>query len=179
MASELDVPFEAIRKGLGEFAGIGRRLEQVGEAGGVRIIDDYGHHPAEIQATLRAVREAWPERRLVVLFQPHRYSRTRDLRESFHTAFYDADVLFLAPVYAAGEAPIAGVDSHSIGEGVRAHGHKSCEETNDLNDAVDRLQAASQPGDLIVTLGAGDVWKAGRDLLERLEKSGIHRREAG
>ncbi len=179
VASELDVPFKAIQKGLGEFAGIGRRLEQVGEAGGVRIIDDYGHHPAEIQATLRAVREAWPERRLIVLFQPHRYSRTRDLRETFHTAFYDADVLFLAPVYAAGEAPIAGADTRSIGEGVRAHGHKSCEETNDLNDAVNRIQAASRPGDIVVTLGAGDVWKAGRELLERLEKSGIQRKETG
>ena len=179
VASELDVPFEAIRKGLGEFAGIGRRLEQVGEAAGIRIVDDYGHHPAEIQATLRAMREAWPERRLVVLFQPHRYSRTRDLRESFHTSFYDANLLVLAPVYAAGEEPIEGATSLSIGEGVRAHGHKNCEEAADLDEAVNRLQAATQPGDIVLTMGAGDVWKAGRELLERLEKSGARGKEAG
>jgi UDP-N-acetylmuramate--alanine ligase len=179
VASQLDVPFEAIQKGLGGFSGIGRRLEQVGEAAGVRIMDDYGHHPAEIRATLRAVREAWTERRLVVLFQPHRYSRTRDLSETFHTAFYDSDVLFLAPIYAAGEEPIEGVDSQAIGEGVRSHGHKSCEEVNDLNDAADRLQSVVQPGDIVLTLGAGDVWKVGRELLERLERPSERTEEAG
>lgn len=179
VASELDVPFEAVQRGLGEFAGIGRRLERVGETAGVCIMDDYGHHPAEIQATLRAARDAWPDRRLLVLFQPHRYSRTRDLLESFYTAFYDADILYIAPIYGAGEVPIEGVDSYRIGEGVRAHGHKSCEELGDLKEAVNRLHAVSRPGDVVVTLGAGDVWKAGRKLFEVLEKSGVQGKEAG
>ncbi len=179
VAAELDVPFEVIQKALHEFAGIGRRFERVGEAAGVILVDDYGHHPEEIRVTLRAAREGWPDRRLVVLFQPHRYSRTRDLGEAFHTAFNDSDVLFVAPIYAAGEAPIEGVSAAGIAEGVRSHGHKSCEEAADLDDALARLAAAVRPGDIVFTLGAGDVWKAGRDLLDRLTERENHQERAG
>ena len=179
VASELEVPFEAVQAGLHGFDGIGRRLERIGEAEGVAVMDDYGHHPEEIRATLRAVREAWPERRLVVLFQPHRYTRTHHLGKAFHTAFYDADLLFVAPIYAAGEAPIPGVSASSIAEGVRAHGHKGCEEVKDLKEAAGKLAGAIRPGDLVLTLGAGDVWKAGRELLERLSAGESQAEEAG
>lgn len=169
VATELDVPFADIQKGLREFAGIERRFERIGEAAGVVVMDDYGHHPEEIRATLRAARESAPDRRLVVLFQPHRYSRTQYLGEAFHTAFYDADALLVAPIYAAGEAPIAGVSAGQIAEGVRAHGHRSCEEVADLDAAAKRLAEMVAPGDMVFTLGAGDVWKAGRALLEILK----------
>jgi UDP-N-acetylmuramate--alanine ligase len=164
---------------LWDFAGIGRRLEQIGEAGGVMFIDDYGHHPEEIRVTLRALREAWPDRRLVVLFQPHRYSRTVQLGDAFHTAFYDSDVLFLAPIYAAGEEPIEGVSSKEIGEGVREHGHKFCEVVNDLNEAARRISMEIQAGDLVLTLGAGDVWKAGKSLLDQRKESSGKAEKAG
>ncbi|MFC1490989.1 UDP-N-acetylmuramate--L-alanine ligase [Nitrospinota bacterium] len=179
VASELDVSFEAVQEGLRNFAGISRRMELVGEEAGIVVMDDYGHHPEEIRVTLRALREAWPDRRLVVLFQPHRYSRTVHLGESFHTAFYDSDVLFLAPIYAAGEEPIEEVDSRGIVEGVRAHGHKSCEEVANLNEGVRRLRERVRQGDLVLTLGAGDVWKVGRNLLNQLEGRGAEAEEAG
>ncbi|MBI3127499.1 MAG: UDP-N-acetylmuramate--L-alanine ligase [Candidatus Tectomicrobia bacterium] len=179
VASELDVPFEAVQRGLHGFDGIGRRLERIGEAAGVAVLDDYGHHPEEIRATLRAVREAWPDRRLVVLFQPHRYSRTLHLGKAFHTAFYDADLLLVAPIYAAGEAPIPGVSASAIAEGARAHGHKACEEVEGVHEAAGRLAEAVRPGDLVLTLGAGDVWKAGRELLERLAPGEKREEEAG
>ena len=115
----------------------------------------------------------------MVLFQPHRYSRTIHLGEAFHTAFYDSDVLFLAPIYAAGEEPVEGVDSEAIGEGVRSHGHKNCEVVDDLNDAARRLRMEVRSGDLVLTLGAGDVWRAGRDLLDQLKEQGSEAEEAG
>ena len=170
VSMELDVSFGDIQRGLHEFDGIGRRLERIGEASGVTIFDDYGHHPQEIKVTLRAVREAWPENRLVVLFQPHRYTRTHHLEEAFHTAFYDADRVLVAPIYAAGEAPIEGVSSEKLAEGIRAHGHRSCDAVEGLEDASNRLFEETGSGDIVLTLGAGDVWKAGRELLEKLER---------
>lgn len=179
VASELDVPFNAIQAGLWNFAGIGRRLEQIGEAGGVVFIDDYGHHPEEIRVTLLALKEAWPDRRLIVLFQPHRYSRTAQLGEAFHTAFYDSDVLFIAPIYAAGEEPIKGVSSKKIGEGVRAHGHKFCEDVSDLAEGARRISSEIKAGDLVLTLGAGDVWKTGKNLLAQRQKDFGQTEKAG
>lgn len=171
VATGLDVPFEAIRTGLREFQGIDRRFERVGEAGGVLVVDDYGHHPEEIRATLRAAREAHPDRRLIVVFQPHRYTRTSYLGEAFHTAFYDSDVLLVAPIYAAGETPIEGVSSSLIAEGVQSHGHKCCEEVDGLEEAVERLVELVAAGDLVFTLGAGSIGKVGRWLIERMESS--------
>ncbi len=169
VSMEFDVSFADIQRGLYEFDGIGRRLEQIGEKSGVTIFDDYGHHPQEIKVTLRAVREAWPENRLVVLFQPHRYTRTHHLEEAFHTAFYDADRVLVAPIYAAGEAPIDGVSSAKLAEGIRAHGHKNCEATGGLEEAVNRLFEEARSGDIVLTLGAGDVWKVSRELIAKLE----------
>ncbi|MBT5949137.1 MAG: UDP-N-acetylmuramate--L-alanine ligase, partial [Nitrospinaceae bacterium] len=179
VANELDVPFDAIQAGLWDFAGIGRRLEQIGEVNNIVFMDDYGHHPEEIRVTLLALKEAWPDRRLVVLFQPHRYSRTVQLGEAFHTAFYDSDVLFLAPIYAAGEEPIEGVSSETIGEGVRAHGHKFCEEVSDLIDGARRISLEIKSGDLVLTLGAGDVWKVGKSLLDMEQKKSGRTEKAG
>ncbi len=179
VAMELDVPFADVQGGLRGFDGIGRRLERVGAASGVSVFDDYGHHPEEIRVTLRAVREAWPENRLVVAFQPHRYTRTHHLGDAFHTAFYDADRVIVAPIYAAGEAPIPGVSSRKLAGGIRAHGHRSCDAAEDLEDALGRLHEEARAGDIVLTLGAGDVWKVGRKLLERLERAESASEEAG
>ena len=176
---ELDVSFADVQKGLRAFDGIGRRLERVGAASGVVVLDDYGHHPEEIRVTLRAVREAWPGSRLLVVFQPHRYTRTHHLAEAFHTAFYDADRVLIAPIYAAGEAPIPGVGSGEIAEGIRAHGHKSCDAVDGLEDASERLWREAEAGDIVLTLGAGDVWKVGRALLEKLGRAVGESGEAG
>ncbi len=176
---ELDVSFADIQRGLREFDGIGRRLERIGASAGVTIFDDYGHHPEEIRVTLRAVREAWPENRLVVAFQPHRYTRTHHLAEAFHTAFYDADRVIIAPVYAAGEAPIPGANAENLAEGIRAHGHRSCDAADDLEDALARLREEASAGDIVLTLGAGDVWKVSRRLLEALERAEGASEEAG
>jgi UDP-N-acetylmuramate--alanine ligase len=138
-----------------------------GEAGGVTVVDDYGHHPAEVRATLRGARDAF-HRRVVCLFQPHRYTRTRDLLADFATAFNDADVLLVTDVYAAGEAPIPGATAEALVEAIRACGHR------DVTQAPRaRLAAAARervrPGDLVITLGAGDVTGAGPELLGLLE----------
>lgn len=179
VACELNVDFGVVQEALRNFEGIGRRLERVGESANVLVMDDYGHHPEEIRVTLRAVREAWPGRRLVVAFQPHRYSRTEHLMDSFHTAFSDADALFILPIYAAGESPIEGITSGRIAEGVLAHGHKSCEETASISECVRGLLLEVGPSDLILTLGAGDVWKVGQDLLNRLQSNSERTDEAG
>ncbi len=179
VALELDVSLADVRRGLREFDGIGRRLERVGAASGVTVFDDYGHHPEEIRVTLRAVREAWPENRLVVAFQPHRYTRTHHLGEAFHTAFYDADRVIITPIYAAGEAPIEGVSAGKMAEGIRAHGHRNCDAARSLEDASRRLCEEARAGDVVLTLGAGDVWRVGRRLLQNLERPDGATGEAG
>ncbi|MFQ5895827.1 MAG: UDP-N-acetylmuramate--L-alanine ligase [Nitrospinota bacterium] len=172
---ELEVDFERARRGLEAFSGIERRFQRVGEAAGVLVVDDYGHHPAEIRATLRAAREAHPGRRLVVAFQPHRYTRTHLLGEEFHTSFFEADQLFITPIYPAGERPIEGVDARQILEGVVERGHPDARFVDSLGDLPDALAEAARRGDLVLTLGAGDVWKAGRALLVRLESKVLQR----
>ncbi len=167
---ELDLSFGDVQRGLHDFDGIGRRLERVGDASGVTVFDDYGHHPEEIKVTLRAVREAWLGNRLVVVFQPHRYTRTHHLEEAFHTAFYDANRVLIAPVYAAGEAPIPGASAERLAEGIRAHGHRNCDATDSLEDTLRRLSGETKAGDIVLTLGAGDVWKVGWGLLEELNR---------
>lgn len=161
---ELEVPFRTIARALGEFAGIVRRFEIKGEIGGITVVDDYGHHPVEIRATLRAARQVWPDRRLVVLFQPHRYTRTKALLPEFFTAFYDADALGITDIYAAGEPPIAGIDSLVLVEGVRRHGQPEVVYFP-RQEIAGSLPGFVRPGDVLFTLGAGDVWKAGEALL--------------
>ncbi|MEK7299771.1 MAG: UDP-N-acetylmuramate--L-alanine ligase [Nitrospirota bacterium] len=164
---ELEVPVDLIRKGLAAFTGVERRFHLRGEANGIMVVDDYGHHPTEVKATLAAAKQGW-DRRLVVLFQPHRYSRTRDLIEEFTHAFDQADVLFMTDIYAAGEAPIPGVSGAALADRIKAAGHRGVTFVEKKETLPDQVLPHLQPGDLVVTLGAGDIWKAGTGLLARL-----------
>ena len=163
-ALELDIPFTTIQEALSGFTGVQRRFTVRGETAGVLVVDDYGHHPVEIQATLSAAREGFPERRVVAVFQPHRYTRVRDLRADFCRAFNAADAVLVCPVYAAGESPIEGVDQHVLAEDMRAHGHRRVTEVDDLDQALAWLVREHRQGDLVITLGAGNV----NSLCERL-----------
>ena len=167
---ELDVPFEKIKHSLEIMTGVHRRLEIKGETEGAVIVDDYGHHPTEIKATLLALRENWEDRRIRVLFQPHRYTRTKALFDDFSRAFYQCDDLVVLPVYPAGENPIEGADGFSLSEGVRAHGHKNVRYAEDPKSARAYLKETLREGDIILTLGAGDVWKSGEILLSGREE---------
>ncbi len=163
---ELGIPFAAIKQALDTMAGVQRRLEIKGEAGGTLIVDDYGHHPTEIKATLHAIKQCWEEKRLVVVFQPHRYTRTRALFEDFSRAFYQSDELIVLPVYSAGEEPLEGADGASLSAAIRTHGHKQVSYAEDKQTAVSRLRKTLTSDDLLVTLGAGDVWSVGEALLK-------------
>jgi UDP-N-acetylmuramate--alanine ligase len=167
VASELDVSFDGAADALDSFLGIERRFESKGEVGGVRVVDDYAHHPAEIRATLEAARSVH-EGRIVVAFQPHRYTRTRDLWDDFITAFNEADVLLLSEIYAASEHKIPGVEASELVRAIRAHGHRDAHFVADLEVVLDTLARRAAPGDLILTLGAGSVASLGTRLVERL-----------
>ncbi len=167
LGDEMGVPPDAIRAALASFEGVQRRFTVRGEARGVTVVDDYGHHPAEVRATLLGAREAF-HRRVVCVFQPHRYTRTRDLLAEFATAFNDADVLLLTDVYAAGEEPIPGATADALADAVRACGHHDVT----LVRRAELVRAARErvrPGDLVVTLGAGDVTQVGPELLALLD----------
>lgn len=167
VAIELEVDLERVRRGLSEFTGVERRFQRVGEKNKIMVVDDYGHHPTEIKATLSAARAGWG-RRVVVAFQPHRYSRTRDLMEEFSTAFYEADGVFVIPIYPAGEDPIPGVSGEGLAEELKKHGHREVFFCPTQDALVERLSHYVRPGDVVLTLGAGDIWKAGKALLENL-----------
>lgn len=169
-AFELDIPFGTVKEALRDFSGIQRRFQVKGERQGVLVIDDYGHHPVEIMATLRAARTGW-EKRIVVVFQPHRYTRTQALFHEFLTAFNDADVLILTDIYPAGEDRIEGVDAKRLFEGIRDYGHKDVTYIPEKNEIVDHLLRTVKPGDLVVTLGAGDIWQVADELVKRLKDS--------
>jgi len=164
---DLEVPFEAIRAGLESFSGVDRRFQVRGEAGSVLVIDDYGHHPTEIRVTLETLRRRAGERRTVVLFQPHRFTRTRALWDEFCRAFHQADVLLLTDVYPASEEPIPGITSEALARAVAEHGHRQSSWAGDLRSATERLVAEARPGDVVLTLGAGSVGAAGEELLRR------------
>jgi len=168
VALELDVPFDKIQEGFAQFGGVGRRFTVKGEKNGIMVVDDYGHHPAEIRATLGAARNGWPERRLVVAFQPHRYSRTKELFNEFVTCFYDADVLVLTDIYAASEQPIPGVTAERLAEEIRRHGQRDVTYITDRNDLPDHLAGIVKEGDIVITLGAGNIWQAGEELVKKL-----------
>jgi len=165
---ELGIGFEKIREALASVQGVQRRLEIKGEVRGITVVDDYGHHPTEIKTTLDAVKQSWPGRRTVVVFQPHRYTRTRALFEEFTRAFYQSDILLVVPIYAASEPEIEGVSGRILSEGIQAHGHKEVHYVKDLEIVPEVLEGILQSGDLLLTLGAGDVWKAGEKVIERL-----------
>ncbi|MCE1224912.1 MAG: UDP-N-acetylmuramate--L-alanine ligase [Geobacteraceae bacterium] len=168
VALELDVPFDKIQEGFAQFGGVGRRFTVKGEKNGIMVVDDYGHHPAEIRATLGAARNGWPERRLVVAFQPHRYSRTKELFNEFVTCFYDADLLVLTDIYAASEQPIPGVSAERLAEETRRHGQRDVTYIADRNDLPDYLAGIVKEGDIVITLGAGNIWQAGEELVKKL-----------
>lgn len=177
VGEEVGVPFDVCAQALERFEGIGRRFERKGESGGVLVVDDYGHHPAEIRATLEAAREAF-DRRLVVAFQPHRHTRTQLLWEDFVTAFNAAHTLVLTDIYGAGEAPIEGVTAQKLAEAIVAHGHQDVTWAGGVEDVATRLREIVRPGDLVVTLGAGSIWQAGEELLVYLsERDGVPRAE--
>ena len=167
VAMELDVPFETIRDGFASFGGVGRRFQMKGGAKGVMVVDDYGHHPTEIVATLGAAKSGW-DRRLVVVFQPHRYTRTKELFEDFVKAFHNADVLILTDIYPAGEAPIEGITAEVLAARIRRHGQRDVTWISDREKLCAHLESVLQPGDILLTLGAGNVWQVGETMLERL-----------
>ncbi len=169
VALELDVPFEQTAAALESFPGIERRFELMGEVSGVRVVDDYGHHPAEIVATLAAARDLH-DGRIVVAFQPHRYTRTRDLWDEFTTAFNDADLVFVTEIFAAGEDKLPGIEAAPLVEAVRAHGHRNVHFVPDLDTVLDRLADEASPGDLVITLGAGTISTLGAQLVARLRE---------
>ena len=161
VATELDVSDQAIQQGLEKFAGIGRRFQLNGEVpvtgGAALLVDDYGHHPREIEATLKAVRDGWPDHRLVVVFQPHRYSRTKDLFEDFTTVLVESDVLLITEVFAAGEAPISGADGRALCGAVRHRGRVDPVFVEDIEQLPQVLGPILEANDIVITLGAGSI----------------------
>jgi UDP-N-acetylmuramate--alanine ligase len=164
---ELGVDVEKAREALASYSGVDRRFQRRGEARGVTVVDDYGHHPTEIRATLEAARLC-DYGRILVIFQPHRFTRTEHLMADFARAFHQADAVFLLDIYAASEKPIEGVTAEALAERIRQCGHRAVEYAGAIDNAVDAVSRAAQPGDLVLTLGAGNVWQAGDRLLERL-----------
>lgn len=167
---ELEVPVDLIRRGLAAFTGVERRFHLRGETNGIMVVDDYGHHPTEVKATLAAAKQGW-SRRIVVLFQPHRYTRTRDCIGDFAHAFDDADAVFMTEVYPAGEQPIPGVSGAILADTVRSAGHPSVTFIEQKETLPDQVLPFLKSGDLVLTMGAGDIWKAGTGILARLEST--------
>jgi UDP-N-acetylmuramate--alanine ligase len=172
VAREMDLAFPIIKQGLESFRGVHRRLELRGTEGGVTVIDDYGHHPTEIRATLSAVRQVWKER-LIVVFQPHRYTRTKALFDEFTTAFDAADALIVTDIYAASEEPIPGITAENLCMAIREKGLKEARHISGFDQIVERLLEIARPSDIILTQGAGSIWKVGDAFLKRkAEKNG-------
>jgi len=168
----LDVGVEAIRAGLDQFRGVDRRFQLRGRAAGVSVIDDYGHHPTEIKATLAAARQCG-FRKVHVVFQPHRYTRTRDLMEEFTTAFSNADSLFVLDIYAASEKPIDGISGEGLARTIREQGGRSAQYVKSFGNAVSAAAAVAEEGDMILTLGAGSISQLGPMIVEKLKEREI------
>jgi UDP-N-acetylmuramate--alanine ligase len=167
---ELDISFKDIQKGLSNLGALERRFEVKGEKNGVLFLDDYGHHPTEIVSTIETAKDCWPDRRLIVVFQPHRYTRTRDLYSRFVKSFNLVDLLVILPIYGAGEEPISGINSEYLYRGIKSHGHKGVILFSEKEDAISFLLREIRHGDLVVTLGAGDVYHVGLELLEKMRR---------
>ncbi len=165
---DLGIPVERLRTALENFRGADRRFQVKGQVNGITVIDDYGHHPTEIKATLDAARQLG-NHRIVVVFQPHRYSRTQYCFEDFARSFYQADVLVVSDIYAAGEEPLAAVTSERLVDAIKTHGHKNARYIGSLDDIATILTPELKPGDLLVTMGAGNIWKVGDEMLQRLQ----------
>ncbi len=169
IALELEISFSVISDALGSFSGVQRRMQVKGEKRNILVMDDYGHHPTEVRATLSALRNGWPERRIVVMFQPHRYTRTQALFKEFCTAFHEADVLLLTDIYPAGESPIKGVSSKLLMQGIMEHESRHVYLVPDIADLPQAVMGMLSDGDLVLTLGAGNIRRAGEELVKRLE----------
>ncbi|MDR2945882.1 MAG: UDP-N-acetylmuramate--L-alanine ligase [Candidatus Adiutrix sp.] len=167
---EMGLEPQMVIDGLADMKGVARRFEKKGEAGGVIVIDDYGHHPTEIKATLSALSDCFPANRRVVVFQPHRYSRTESLFDEFITAFNQADRLIITGIYAAGEKPVAGITGQALAEAVRRHGHRDVSYHEDVSSLAEAVRGELEPGDVVLTLGAGNVHTVGETILRLIEK---------
>ena len=165
---ELGVEPDVIRAGLAQYSGVERRFQVRGEQAGVTVVDDYGHHPTEIRATLAAARLC-QYKRVLAIFQPHRYTRTQHLMDEFAKSFNSADSVFLLDIYSASEKPIAGVTAEALQERMAGFGHRSVNYAGTIDNAVNAVLEAAQPGDCVLTLGAGNVWQAGDKILDRLK----------
>jgi UDP-N-acetylmuramate--alanine ligase len=164
---EIGVPFSAIASALVKFTGVYRRFEVKGEPNGILVVDDYAHHPTEVRATLDAIRNGW-SRRVIALFQPHTYTRTRDFYEDFAKALFHADVALVTDVYPARERPIQGIDGEMIVRSAIDFGHRDVHYIADRAALVERVLEIVHPGDIVVTMGAGDIWKSANELVEAL-----------
>jgi UDP-N-acetylmuramate--alanine ligase len=176
VGTALDIPAEKIRSALDDFRGVDRRFQFKGKSAGVSVIDDYGHHPTEIRATLAAARQCG-FRRVHVIFQPHRFTRTRDLMDEFATAFADADTLCLLDIYPASEKPIEGITTEVLARRIAEAGNGTVTYAPSFSDAVAAIAAVARPGDMVLTLGAGSVSQLGAMILEKL--AGAKQRSLG
>jgi len=165
---ELDIPFNSIAESLKNFSGLERRFQVKSDLNNLLIIDDYGHHPTEIKATLKTLKEIYKRKRIIVVFQPHRYTRTKLLLKDFFSSFCDADILIIAPIYSANEEPINGVSENLIFEGVKKQGHKNVLMMKDKQEILEYLVKSVKANDVVLTLGAGDIWKVGEELIKKL-----------
>jgi UDP-N-acetylmuramate--alanine ligase len=170
---ELDLDIAVIKEGLKNLGGLGRRFQIKGERHGIIVLDDYGHHPTEVMATLKTAKECWPQMRSIVIFQPHRYTRTKALFDRFVISFNEADILVVTSIYSAGEAAIDGVTSEWLTQGIKEHGHKEVIFCPLLEEILPALLPMIRPGDLIITLGAGDIYQVGDELLDKLQAPGL------
>jgi UDP-N-acetylmuramate--alanine ligase len=169
---ELQIDPKTMIDSLSHFTNADRRLQNRGEENGVMVLDDYGHHPTEIRVTLATLKQSW-NRRVVCVFQPHRYTRVHKLMEDFWTSFNEADVLVVTDIYSAGERPIEGVNAEKIAEGIKSCGHRDLIYIDRLEDVPAYLMERLKEGDILITLGAGDVWKVGVVTLDMIKKMGV------
>lgn len=166
---ELDIPFEQISKGLADFSGVFRRFEYKGDAAGITVYDDYAHHPSEIEATLKGVKDS-TDRRIVAVFQPHLYSRTHDFYREFGRSFFQSDTLIVTPIFPAREQPIEGVNGKLISDAAISFGHKDVHYVESNDKIVEKIRELCQEGDIILTLGAGNIYRFGEEFLEKMEQ---------
>ena len=169
VALEVEVPFAKIAEAFANFKNANRRFQFKGEARGISVVDDYGHHPTEILATLSAAKNGSGGRRTVVVFQPHRYSRTKELMNEFALCFNNADVLFVTDIYAASEQPMEGITAEILTENIKQYGHKNANYVGDVETAADKVLPFLQEGDLVITLGAGSITRLSDEILEKLK----------
>lgn len=169
---ELGVDFKQIKAGIEKFEGVYRRF-QLKYENGIMVIDDYAHHPTEVQATMNAAHKGWPDRRVIAVFQPHLYSRTQDLYKEFGLSFFDAEVLVITDVYPSREKPIEGVSGKLIADTAEQYGHKNVVYVEDKNDVSERLKDIVKDGDIIITMGAGDIYKSGETFVEEIEAGNV------